>query len=222
MLFRRARARESVRQGLAGPRPVFCISLALPLPLLRRAGAATAGQGAPMLHLAFCSAGATMPGWNWQADLACGSPGDAAEDVAPRRASAIAWMAETLAGGVAGLPASLVLRAGALPRGPAERSLARGHRPDQATAPESRHAGAAAPAVPDSFALAMQEWPIPLIAWSGRQAAFVGFMHFCEVLPGLPVPRHRRLRSRLGCADPRPPQRRSSAGGESTFRKRPR
>lgn len=224
MLFRKARAQpgERPQQGPLRPRPAFCISLTWPLPALGRAAEVPGGAGTAMLHLAFCSAGASLQGSGWPAT------GSAAPDkfrTGERtgdggRRLPLGWVGAALASGAGGWPS----RAWFLPDAEASgtgassgRGLARNSRGGRQHRPGEEGAQA-----PDSFTLAMQEWPIPLIAWSGRQAAFVGIMHFCDVLPGLPRPRRRSLRSRLSSADPRPPQIMRPAGVESTVCKCPR
>lgn len=223
MLFKTApeRTGDRPRQGPLRPRPAFCISLTWPMPSLGRAAGTSTGPGAAMLHLAFCSAGASLQGGGWPAtaNLATADVGADPGAAEARRRTALGWMGAALASGTAGWPSPAWLLPGAISsgQGPSSgRRLARGSRLRRL-----RQSGGEGVQTPDSFTLAMQEWPIPLIAWSGRQAAFVGFMHFCDVLPGLPLPRRRSLRSRLSSADPRPPQTRPT-GVESTVCKCPR
>lgn len=223
MLFKKARAQpgERPQPGPLRPRPAFCISLTWPLPFLGRAADVPEGTGTAMLHLAFCSAGASLQGG--------GRPviGSAAPDTlsAGERTGEggwrlpLGWVGAALASGSGGEPSHAWFLPDAAAAGTAAssgRGLTRDSRGRRPHRPGEEGAQA-----PDSFTLAMREWPIPLIAWSGRQAAFVGIMHFCDVLPGLPRPRRRSLRSRLSSADPRPPQMRP-AGVESTDCKCPR
>lgn len=218
MLFSKARARRRDRMralpATPRPRPAFCISLALPLPALGRQDEPSPAAGTAMLHLAFCSAGAAAQGFGWHAAAVMPPTGlDAGGDRDGERRTALAWMMSAIASGVGGLP--LPLRTGDRRQEPSAPVVAAAAGP-RACGPVAGGATAA-----DRFTMAMQEWPIPLIAWSGRQTAFVGIMQFCDAFPGLPLPRHRSLHSRLSSADPRPPQQRS-VGVESTVRKRPR
>lgn len=196
-------------------RPSFCVALSLPLPLplalsaLPRSGAMR--EPAPAtLHLSFCSGG----GGRARAHVSgCGGLG---QGLALRQADKVAAV-------IAGTPdrnTSVVRRPAQascrLPSGDArERSWRR--LGDRLRASLARDAagcggelhrdGGERPGVlatgPDSFAIAMQQWPISFAAFAGWPGAFVGILHFCDAIPGLPRSRHSSFRSRVTSADPR-------------------
>lgn len=216
------------RSRLTRARPSFCVSMSLPLPIaLPALGRSGAGNAAPLepataaLQISFCSGGGDDLARGHLSGCAggCGrrDHGLTARIATSRRAAGPAGhasaqvrrtrggMRPSLASGVLSSRDALArswLRLGdrllAAVASDAAGVAARGGLLRRARAPAMVLAAA-----PDRFAIAMRQWPISFTAFAAWQGAFVGILHFCDAIPGLPRPWHSSLRSRVTSADQR-------------------
>lgn len=206
-------------------RPSFCVAMSLPLPIalpaLARSGTGNAVAPEPAvatLQISFCSGGNTLTRGHASGCAAgCGhrDHGLTARLATSRRPAEPAGPATVRSrrarGGMrAAMVPDLLPSRDALARSwlRVGRRLASVVRDAEGAAPDpaprdGRASAMPLTAVPDSFALAMQQWPISFTAFAAWQGAFVGILHFCDAIPGLPRPWHSSLRSRVTSADQR-------------------
>lgn len=217
------------RSCVSRARPEFCVALSLPLPIALPVLARSVAGGPALLEpalatlqLSFCSGGGEVLAHGHPAccTAGCGSrdhgltarlavagrPADGAIRVSLSARRALARMRAAFAGGV--LPSREALarswwRLGRRRVAAVSGAAAAAGQGDCAVARRMPGRRMIMTPVPDSFAIAMQQWPISFAAFAVRQGAIVGILHFCDAIPGLHRPRHSSLRSRVTSADQR-------------------